>query len=213
MLFAAGSVLFLLGRALGGGGAVPEPAAPGQLAERAPSAAATVIVPATPPLSAPMSTSTPATTSLPSSRQPPSSAKAVVTACRPAALQVLARPDAPSYTGDRLPQISLEFANVSKASCRLDAGSRALELVVMSQGDRIWSSDDCNPSKRSRLKTLAPGERDVVVVTWARDQSAPKCPDNRPAAKPGAYVVIGRVGAVHSVGTSFLLEQHSATGS
>jgi hypothetical protein len=128
-----------------------------------------------------------------------------VPACRPAALQVQARPDAPSYAGDRLPRISLEFANVSRASCRLDAGPRALELVVTSGGERIWSSDDCYPSKRSRLTTLAPGERGVVVVTWTRDRSAPECPDNRPAAKPGAYVVTGRVGAARSVGTSFIL--------
>jgi hypothetical protein len=120
-------------------------------------------------------------------------------------VKVSVRTDARSYPSDRRPRLTLEYSNVSRAACRLDTGPKALELVITSGGDHIWSSDDCNPNARSRVSTFAPGERDSVVVTWIRDRSAPGCPEDRPAAQPGTYLVTGRVGAVRSEGAVFRL--------
>jgi len=94
---------------------------------------------------------------------------------------------------------------VSRRPCRYDVGPKALEVIVTSGADHIWSSDDCGRSKQSRIATLAPGARRAVVVAWPRYRSAPGCPDDRAAAKPGTYVVLGRVGVARSEGTVFML--------
>ena len=193
-LLAALFAVFLLGRVFGGGAAAEPP--PGQATESSPIPVPTV-APATP---------TPAR-AVPTRAGPTRtrSARPAATACAAAAIEVRVRADSRAYAGDRRPKFTLQFGNISRAPCRLDVGPNALELVVTSGDDRIWSSDDCNPSRRSEVTTFAPGERQAVAVTWTRDRSAAGCPRDRPAAKPGTYVVTGRVGAAHSEGRVFVL--------
>jgi hypothetical protein len=211
-LLAALFVVFLLGRVFGGGAAAeprPSPQQEEEQEEEQPAASLPMQVPTVPTVtSATPATPTP-TRAVPTRAGPTRTATArpgaKVTICPAAAVAVRVHADARSYIGDRRPKFTLEFGNSSRTPCRLDVGPKALELVITSGDDRIWSSDDCYPSRESDVITFAPGKRQAVVVTWTRDRSAVGCPKDRPAAKPGTYVVTGRVGAVESDGTVFVL--------
>src|SRR3546814_1770186 len=51
----------------------------------------------------------------------------------------------------------------------------AVELVVFSGRDRIWSSDDCAPGGPKDVTTLAPGKPVSQRVTWNGRRSRPGC--------------------------------------
>lgn len=195
------AALFVLGRVFGGGAAAEQAADPPPGTETDPFADLLLSPSPTDRSAMPTVRASPSVSVLPSA----SPSRTVVTACRPAAVQVTVRTDARSYASETRPKFMLEFGNVSRSACRYDVGPKALELIVNSGGDRIWSSDDCNSSTQSRIATLAPGKRRGVAVVWARDRSAPGCPDDRPNARPGTYVVTARVGAARSPGAVFVL--------
>ena len=127
-------------------------------------------------------------------------------ACDAAALQVTATADAGTYAADVQPKLGLTIRNVGAAACSLDAGSAALELVVVSGSDRIWSSDDCQQEAKSAVTALEPGRELASSVTWPRQRSAPGCPQALPEPKPGTYQLTGRVGNITSQPVAFTLQ-------
>lgn len=127
-------------------------------------------------------------------------------ACDAAALQVTATADAGTYAAGVQPKLGLTIRNVGAAACSLDAGSAALELVVVSGSDRIWSSDDCQQDAKSNVTALEPGKELASSVTWPRQRSAPGCPQDLPEPKPGTYQLTGRVGDITSQPLAFTLE-------
>ena len=156
----------------------------------------------------PTPTPTPTTTSAPSST--PSAAAssrpseaAAVTTCPDASLALETDTDAETYAVGGTPRITLTVKNTSTKSCRRDLGAGAVELLVFSGADRIWSSDDCSPSKAVALTTLGAGGTQAVVKTWPGTRSKPGCTGTKAAAQPGTYRVVARVGTLRVEGAVF----------
>lgn len=111
-----------------------------------------------------------------------------------------------SYTVGDTPELTLSIKNTGSVACVRDVGPLVNEIEIKSGGYHVWSSDDCNASKRSKIVTMQPGEVYASAITWNGRLSSKGCPDPKGAkAKPGSYTVIGRNADVESDGRKFSL--------
>ena len=125
--------------------------------------------------------------------------------CTNSALLVEATTDSSTYQVGSKPVLTLTIENVGSVDCLRDVGPKANELEIESGGYHVWSSDDCSSSKKSKVVTLAPGDKVVSTITWNGQLSQEGCPDISDKAKPGRYVVIGRNLKVTSDPTPFAI--------
>ena len=125
--------------------------------------------------------------------------------CPDTGLRLTTRTDARSYPAGTTPKITVTVTNTSSSTCRRDLGGRALEVLVYSGADRIWSNDDCDPDTAGAVQTLRPGATLETSVNWSRVRSARGCPTPRPEARPGTYVVRARLGTLQAQRTVFAL--------
>ena len=125
--------------------------------------------------------------------------------CTSSALLVEATTDSSTYQVGSKPVLTLTIENVGSVDCLRDVGPKANELEIESGGYHVWSSDDCSSSKKSKVVTLAPGDKVVSTITWNGQLSQEGCPDISDKAKPGRYVVIGRNLKVTSDPTPFAI--------
>ncbi|MCW2716066.1 MAG: hypothetical protein JWN88_3113 [Frankiales bacterium] len=123
--------------------------------------------------------------------------------CAPPELQVVTASDAESYPAGGRPVLELRTTNTGPAPCTIDLGAAAVELLVVSGDDRIWSSDDCGSGGPAAPTTLEPGKTVTTKVTWAARRSLPGCAGPKAPAQPGTYRVSGRVGQLPASGGSF----------
>lgn len=126
-------------------------------------------------------------------------------ACPDTALTLATTTDARTYALGAAPKLTLLVTNTGQASCSRDLGSAAVELLVYSANDRIWSSDDCGPRGTAAVTTLAPGGKRTTTITWSGKRSAPGCTGSRSAASAGTYYVVARVGSLRAKGAVFSL--------
>ena len=126
-------------------------------------------------------------------------------ACAPEALKVEALADAEAYDVGARPKLSLRVTNTGPAPCSRDLGPAAVELLVSSGKDRIWSSDDCAKGGGAAVVTLEPGRPEVQRVTWNGRRSLPGCAGEKAQAQAGTYRVSGRVGEQRVEGQVFRL--------
>ncbi len=133
----------------------------------------------------------------------PKPAAAAPPACADTALTLTTTTDEAGYPLGATPKITLVVTNTSKAPCRRDLGSGAVELQVFSGADRVWSSDDCSPAKAVAVATLAPAATQAVVKTWDARRSTPGCVGSKAQAKAGTYRVVARVGTLRVEGAVF----------
>jgi hypothetical protein len=195
VLLVSAVVVLLLLRSCVGGGAAPAKkdtlsASPKPTATRPVAPKPAVVKPTTAPTTAPTTTPTTAP---------------VVATCTDAQLNLTATTDASSYGPGATPKITLSITNTSATPCRRDVGAGAVEILVYSGADRIWSSNDCSPSKAVALQVLAPAGSQAVVKTWPGRRSKPGCAGSKAAAAPGTYVVTGRVGTLKRSSAGFTL--------
>lgn len=151
---------------------------------------------------------TPAPTTAPATAAPtatPAPSVAAVPICQPEALTVEALADADSYSVGSSPKLTLRVTNKGAAPCTRDLGQAAIELLVFSGSDRIWSSDDCAPGGSKDVTTLAPGEPVTRRATWTGKRSLPGCEGSKAQAQAGTYRVTGRVGQLRVEGDVFRL--------
>ncbi len=153
------------------------------------------------PTAAPTPARAPATTPKPTARP------TATGVCPDSAVRVTVRTDAAEYAVGGSPRLTVTVTNTSTVPCRRDLGPGAVELLVYSGADRIWSSDDCSTDRGKELLTLKAGASLEKTVTWSGKRSAPGCPSPaaRPDAKPGTYRVLARVGTVRSGAAVFRL--------
>lgn len=113
---------------------------------------------------------------------------------------VVATADAASYALGGTAKLGMTITNTGTDPCTLDAGSAALELLVVSGEDRIWSSDDCQEGAESRPSTVEPGEDGMLAssVEWTLVRSADGCVEGLPALKAGTYQLTARAGEITS---------------
>ncbi len=154
--------------------------------------------PASPvPSAAPAASATPEPSASPSATAVP--------ICQPESLKVEALAGDESYGVGGSPKLSLQVTNTGAAPCTRDLGQAAIELLVYSGSDRIWSSDDCAPGGPKDVTTLAPGKPAVRRATWDGRRSLPGCAGGKAQAKAGTYRVTGRVGQLRVEGDAFRL--------
>lgn len=113
------------------------------------------------------------------------------------------RADKDSYPVGGRPVLELAVTNTSPAACALDLGQGAVELLIFSGSDRIWSSEDCASGRGAKITTLEPAKPAVTRLTWAGRRSLPGCEGPKAEAQPGTYRVSGRVGEMRVQGGSF----------
>lgn len=123
--------------------------------------------------------------------------------CADTDLEITTSTDAPTYALGTSPKLTLAIKNTTPAACRRDLGSGAVELLVYSGADRVWSSDDCGLGKGVTLTTLTPGGSEAVVVRWSGKRSAPGCSGSKEQAKAGTYRVVARAGTLRKEGAVF----------
>ncbi|MEO3813368.1 hypothetical protein ABGB17_30590 [Sphaerisporangium sp. B11E5] len=102
------------------------------------------------------------------------------------------------YAAGRTPSFLLTVVNTGHLSCAVDLGRRAVETMITSGGDRIWSTTDCVSGPGRDMHTLRRGVPHVTEVRWDRRRSGPDCHSERPRARPGTYVATARLGALRS---------------
>lgn len=186
--------LLLLTLPLGGGGE-PDRLA-GTTATATPTASSTST-----PAASPTADPTPDPTADPTATPTPDPTGGEL--CPDTALQVLAGADADSYPAGGTARLELTVRNTGTVPCRRALGQGAVELVVTSGDDRVWSSDDCAPGGPQDEVVLPPGGTSSARASWATVRSAPSCPGGQPAAAPGTYRVSGRVGELRVPGDAF----------
>jgi hypothetical protein len=142
-------------------------------------------------------TSTPTTSPTPKPSAS-SSPRAGGAACANADLSVTTDTKDEIYPIGGRPQLSVTIKNTSSTSCTRDLGSGAVELLVFSGNDRVWSSDDCTTNKARDVVTLAAGGEKTIPVTWSGKRSKPECAGTRDQAKAGTYRLTARVGTLRS---------------
>lgn len=133
----------------------------------------------------------------------PSGSAGALQMCTASALQVVTASDAESYPVAGRPVLELRTTNTGPSPCTLDLGAAAVELLVFSGDDRIWSSDDCGSGGPAKPTALQPGKPVSTRVTWPARRSLPGCAGPKSEAQPGTYRVTGRVGSIPVSGGSF----------
>ena len=128
------------------------------------------------------------------------------TPCAPPALTATATTERDGYPVGGRPVLVLTVTNTGPTPCTRDLGQGAVELLVVSGADRIFSSDDCAPGGPAKPVVLAPGEKSVTRLTWAGRRSQPGCTGDKAEAQAGTYRVSARLGDLQVPGSAFVLE-------
>lgn len=136
---------------------------------------------------------------------PPAPSPTGVPICQPEALRIEALAGDDSYAVGSSAKLALQVTNTGTAPCTRDLGQAAIELLVVSGEDRIWSSDDCAPGGPKEVTVLEPGKAVVKRATWDGRRSLPGCAGSKAQAKAGTYRVTARVGQLREQGEVFRL--------
>ena len=94
--------------------------------------------------------------------------------------------------------------NVSATACTRDLGSGANEVTITSGPALVWSTDHCNTSTTSDVRTLKPGEKWAVNLIWDGHISGKGCQELG-VAQHGAYWAHARNGTVMSKPLRFVV--------
>ncbi len=172
-----------------------------------PAALTTTPVPAGPAAPATPSTAvTPTpTATLGPAASPSVSPTAGTEACPDSSLALTASTDVGSYPLGSQPSLILRVRNTGRTVCRRVLGPAAVELLVYSANDRVYSSRDCAPATRQASVALRPGQVETTTLTWSGLRSLPGCAGSRAAATAGTYRVFGQLGRLRSAARNFLL--------
>ena len=90
-------------------------------------------------------------------------------------------------------------ATNSDTTCLRDVGGSQNEVRITSaSGNRIWSSDDCNPGGAANVRPISQSSPYAVTVEWNGKVSKPGCSGSKPEASNGSYAIVARNGDVKS---------------
>jgi len=89
-------------------------------------------------------------------------------------------------------QLTLKIKNVSARTCKRDVGADPQELHIVLNGQTVWSSDSCQTTHgQPDVRTFPPGIEDTFTIGW--DGTVGTACNNKTAAGPGAYQVVGKL--------------------
>ena len=157
--------------------------------------------PAPTPTAAPTAESTPEATPSASSAAPTPSAAGCADA-----VVVSAETDQQSYAAGEEPVLSLVVRNEGGEACEVNLGTSQMEFVLTRDGERIFSSVDCQADSQDLERTLAPGGDERATFDWARNRTVPECTVVEEEPEPGEYTLITRLGARSSDPIEFTLQ-------
>ena len=95
--------------------------------------------------------------------------------------------------------------NISDSTCTRDLGSGANEVTITSGPALVWSTDHCNTSTASDIRSLKPGEMWKVNLIWDGHISGTGC-QILGEAQHGAYWAHARNGKVMSKPLRFVVD-------
>jgi hypothetical protein len=135
----------------------------------------------------------------------PVASPAATAGCEDSDVVVRAETDAPAYGSGENPTLILEVANKGKSPCEVNVGTDAMEFLVTSGDDRIFSSTDCQVDAEPLMMTLEPGKSEQARFTWERNRTAPGCTSVEANPQPGTYVLTTKLDKKSSKKTVFEL--------
>jgi hypothetical protein len=113
--------------------------------------------------------------------------------CEQSKVVLRASTDQPAYDSGSNPLLIMEVANEGDFPCELNVGTDAMEFVITSGEDRIFSSKDCEADPSELLLTIQPGKSERAQFTWQRNRSAPGCTPVEANPQPGTYVLVTKL--------------------
>lgn len=101
-------------------------------------------------------------------------------------------------------KISMTITNVGTTDCLRDVGSGANEITIISGPTLIWSTDHCNPSTASDVRTLSPNQKLTISATFNGTQTSKGCVKHNKATA-GTYWAHARNISKNSDGLRFVI--------
>ncbi|MFC7451401.1 hypothetical protein [Rhodococcus daqingensis] len=125
--------------------------------------------------------------------------------CPDQSLAIKASSNQPNYPAGQEPQFGIVVTNIGSATCERDLGAGMQQVLVYSLDgqQRVWSNTDCFPNTAPDIRSLKPGEQAAFTVKWSGATSEPGCTAPRNPVGPGAYTVVGQLGALRSTPEPF----------
>lgn len=124
---------------------------------------------------------------------PSASAQAAEPACGDSEVVLRASTDQPAYDSGSNPTLIMEVANEGDFPCELNVGTDAMDFVITSGEDRIFSSRDCEADPSALMMTIQPGKSERAQFTWQRNRTAPGCTLVEANPQPGTYVLVTKL--------------------
>lgn len=85
------------------------------------------------------------------------------------------------------PSFVVEAVNTGEQTCTVDVGPEALEMVITSGQDSVYSTAHCREGDTSDERQLDQGRTHRYVIDWDRERSFSDCRDATSAAGSGWY--------------------------
>jgi hypothetical protein len=101
-------------------------------------------------------------------------------------------------------KLTMRIMNTSATACLRDVGSGVNEITIISGPALIWSTDHCNTSTATDVRTLAPNQPVSFTATWDGMQTSKGC-IKRNQATSGTYWAHTRNASKNSDGVRFVL--------
>lgn len=101
-------------------------------------------------------------------------------------------------------KLTMSVTNTSSTTCQRDVGSGVDEITIISGPALIWSTDHCNPSTATDLRTLEPNQKVSVTATWNGTQTSKGCVKHNQATA-GTYWAHARNASKNSDGVRFVI--------
>lgn len=124
---------------------------------------------------------------------PSTSAQPAEPDCDQSKVVLRASTDQHAYDSGSNPVLIMEVANEGDFPCELNVGTNAMDFVITSGEDRIFSSKDCEADPSELLLTIQPGKSERAQFTWQRNRSAPGCTPVEANPQPGTYVLVTKL--------------------
>lgn len=130
-------------------------------------------------------------------------------ACSPGDVTVSLRSAENEYEPGDTPELKLTVRNDGDRACGVDLGrTETVVTVADSDGDRVWSSAHCPPSRGSAWIEVPAGGKTTHTLKWDRERSKPECATPKGGkVPPGSYLVEVDVAGLPTEQTSFVLAE------